>query len=144
MQGEIFTTNRNTFSALAVGPLARWSPVEVAPCAGGSGFLGATRCRSPADAGAGGSGRCRVQPLGRWLSLCPAVLSRVALAQGSSRLAVQSKPWKNRVGSTVWSVWDLKSLLKNRSRSFNQKRNLPCLVILTQLIVCIFSYHCVI
>lgn len=99
MQGEIFTTNRNTFSALAVGPLARWSPLDVAPCAAGSGFpapRGAVHQRAlAAPAAAACSVGPAAQPLSRGAE--PSGSGTGKLPSRCAEQAVEKPCWQHRI-----------------------------------------------
>lgn len=122
VQGDIFTTDCNS-SGLDSGTTLV-SVMGAAPCVHHSWFLGTRGFWGPCWQQC-----CQFSLLGWWFLL----LFQCAGVQWlQAQKSCCGKPaMKNVLAELCWE-WDgLQSLSQDRSRSFNQKRTLPCLLILT-------------
>lgn len=125
VQGDVFTTDWNSSGLESGSTLV--SVMGAAPCAHPS--------RVPGTRGFWGprwQQGCQFSLLGWWFQLLFQGAGVQWLWAQKSCLSGCGKPaMKNVLAEQCWE-WDgLQSLSQDRSRSFNQKRTLPCLLILT-------------
>lgn len=125
VQGDIFTTDCNS-SGLDSGTTSV-SVMGAAPCVHHSWVLGTRGFWGPCWQQC-----CQFILLGWWFSLLFQGAGVQWLWAQKSCLSGCGKPGMKSVLAELCWEWDgLQSLSQDRSRSFNQKRTLPCLLILT-------------